>query len=202
MSNYSNCSGDQFITMSYLNGEMNIGNENNVSSPELLQFILSKGIINIEDIENKIAMKEREEFLSKHPYKIWKGTDDNWHTYIAGPDGKRVPKKRSKLSDLEDYIIDYYKQQEQQVFIKDIFEEWSTKKLQYGEIQKQSYDRYCSDFNRFFSPKETICKKEVKKITEEELEDFIKRTICNESLTMKTYSGMRLLIIGIFKYAK
>ena len=121
MSNYSNCSGDQFITMSYLNGEMNIGNENNVSSPELLQFILSKGIINIEDIENKIAMKEREEFLSKHPYKIWKGTDDNWHTYIAGPDGKRVPKKRSKLSDLEDYIIDYHKQQEQQVFIKDIF---------------------------------------------------------------------------------
>ena len=63
-------------------------------------------------------------------------------------------------------------------------------KLDYGEIKKQSYDKYCAEFKRFFPRDNFICIKKMKNITEEDLERFIKTTIRDMELTRKAYSGL------------
>ena len=167
---------------------------------EILQFIIQSGIINFDDVQNSMEAMKRKELLEKHPYKIWKGKDGEWYTYLPRQGNGRVLKKRKSKSDLEKIIIDYYKEQ-REILLSDIFQEWSSQKLEYGEIQKQTYDRYKTDFHRFFDNSD-IAEKDIRKITEDDLELFIRETIRRKGLSNKAYGGLRLLIIGIFKYAK
>lgn len=145
------------------------------------------------------AMK-REELLKQHPYEIWQSKDGKWYTYLPTQGGGRVLKKRKSKKDLENIVIDYYKNN-QEVRLEDLFQEWAAQKLEYGEIQKQTFDRYTTDFHRFFDHSD-IANKDIRKITEDDLELFIRETIRKQSLSNKAYGGLRLLIIGIFKYAK
>lgn len=157
-------------------------------------------MINLSDVQNSIEAMKRDELLKKHSYEIWEGKDGKWYTYLPSKDGGRTLKKRKSRKDLEKVIIDFYKNQKE-VLIKDIFQEWISQKLEYGEIQKQTYDRYKTDFDRFFNNTD-ISKTDIRKITEDDLEMFIRQTIKNMNLSNKSYSGLRLLIMGIFKYAK
>lgn len=145
------------------------------------------------------AMK-REELLKQHPYEIWQSKDGKWYTYLPAQGGGRVLKKRKSKKDLENILIDYYKNN-QEVLLEDLFQEWTSQKLEYGEIQKQTFDRYTTDFHRFFDHSD-ITNKDMRKITEDDLELFIRETIRKQNLSNKAYGGLRLLIIGIFKYAK
>ena len=167
---------------------------------DILKYALENGMIDLSYVQEKIEMKKREEILEKHPYKIWKGKDGAWRTYIILDDGKRALKKRKERKDIEDSIIQHFKESEK-ILIETVFNEWIEQKLEYGDIQKQTYDRYKTDFTRFFSGK-TILKMDIKKITENDLEKFVRKTIKEMSLTRKAYGGLRLLITGIFKYAK
>lgn len=167
---------------------------------DILRFIIESGKIDINDVQNSMEAMKRKELLEKHPYKIWKGKDGEWYTYLPRQGNGRVLKKRKSKSDLENIIIDYYKEQ-REILLSDIFQEWSSQKLEYGEIQKQTYDRYKTDFHRFFDNSD-IAEKDIRKITEDDLELFIRETIKRKGLSNKAYGGLRLLIIGIFKYAK
>ena len=167
---------------------------------EILRFIIESGKIDINDVQNSMEAMKRKELLEQHPYKIWQGKDGEWYTYLPRQENGRVLKKRKLKSDLEKIIIDYYKEQKE-ILLSDIFQEWSSQKLEYGEIQKQTYDRYKTDFHRFFDNSD-IANKDIRKITEDDLELFIRETIRRKGLSNKAYGGLRLLIIGIFKYAK
>lgn len=149
-------------------------------------------MIDLSDVENSIEAMKRDELLKKHSYEIWEGKDGKWYTYLPSKDGGRTLKKRKSRKDLEKVIIDFYKNQKE-VLIKDIFQEWISQKLEYGEIQKQTYDRYKTDFDRFFNNTD-ISKTDIRKITEDDLEMFIRQTIKNMNLSNKSYSGLRLLI--------
>lgn len=177
-----------------------------MSSSEVLKQALADGIIDINTLSKQIEMNERKKYLEMHKYNIWQGEKDGkWYTYL--PDekkGRRLIKRISKEA-IESGIISYYKQHENEPTIKHVFELWSNEKLEYKEIEKQSYDRYNTDFERFFI-KNTIfprfADKKIKLIDDDVLEKFIKKTIAEMNLTEKAYSGMRILINGIFKYAK
>lgn len=169
----------------------------------LLNYALENGILDYDTLQKEVEMNERKRYLKKHTGKIWQSTDEKWYTYLPDEKAKNGRKltKRTTLKALEDVIVEYYKLKEISPYITEVFYEWITLKLQYGEIQKQTYDRYKIDFNRFFLDK-PIAKLQFHQITEEVLEDFIKSTISQMQLTSKAWSGLRLLIKGIFKYAK
>ncbi len=169
---------------------------------EILQFIINNGMIDISDVQDSMETMKREELLKKHPYKIWQGKDGKWYTYLpdeSKKDGRRLVKRGEKKS-LEDIVSGYWKRFGEIHTLKSTFYEWADEKLRYGEIEKNTYDRYETDFHRFFN--DGFEDTNIKNITEDELEDFIKSTINRKKLTSKAYSGMRTLIIGIFKYAK
>ena len=167
-------------------------------SEETLQIALQYGIVDMDEISKSVELKKRNEILSQHPYKVWQNDQGIWLTYLPDEEKGRVFRKRKTREDLEDVIVDYYKKQEKSIYIKDVFQEWVDKKLKYGEIQTQSYDRYCTDFKRFFLPDTPICRKKMQNITSADLTDFIKTTIHEKHLTKKTYSSLRTLIRGIF----
>ena len=169
---------------------------------EIFQYALTHGIINENELSRSVEDMKRKQIISSHPYSIWQNEAGLWCTHIRDINGKKKIRRRKTKEELLDFIVHHYRELEEKIYIKDLFEEWSEKKLRYGEISKQSYDKYCSEFKRFFTPDKKICKKQVKQITELDLEDFIKSTIHDMSLTRKAYSNLSLLINGIFKYAK
>ena len=61
------------------------------SQKEMLQFALESGMIDESTIQEKMEMNERKKYLEKHPYKIWKGKDGKWYTYL--PDKKKQEDK-------------------------------------------------------------------------------------------------------------
>lgn len=169
---------------------------------ELLKYAVENGMIDLSYVQEQMEMGQRKDLLEKHPYKIWQGKDGKWYTYTPDDSmqrGRRLVKKADRTA-LEDAIVDYWKRMGEVHTLKSTFYEWADEKLKYGEIEKNTYDRYETDFHRFFSG--DFGNADIKNVTEEALEDFIKRTINEKQLTSKAYSGMRTLIIGIFKYAK
>ena len=171
-----------------------------MGNDELLKYAVENGIINLSQIEEQIKMNKRNELLEKHPYKIWEGKNGSWYTYLPTEgEGRKLIKKRSKDS-IEDVICEYWKNESEVHTFESVFYEWSKDKLKYCEIEKNTFDRYETDFKRFF--KNGFEKTNIKYVSAQNLEDFIKTTICENQLTAKAYAGLRTIIIGIFKYAK
>ena len=167
---------------------------------EMLQFAIESGIIDESTIQEKMEMNERKKYLEKHPYKIWEGKDGKWYTYLPSGEKRRLIKRTSEKS-LHDEIISYYKIEKNEPTVKNVFYEWIDRKLKYGEIQKQTYDRYIVDFERFIGSKK-ISGRKIKTIEENELEDFIMDTIVENKLTSKAWGNLRIIIRALFLYSK
>ena len=172
---------------------------------ELLKFALENGIIDLGTIQEKMEMNERKKYLEMHPYSVWEGKNEKWYTYLPdGENGKKLKKLSSKKA-IEDCIVNYYKSEVKEPTVEMVFDKWIDKKLEYNEIKKQTYDRYRDDFKRFFVDNKFVPgfnKRKIRHVDEDDLEEFIKLTIAKMELTHKAFSGMRILIIGIFKQAK
>jgi integrase len=156
--------------------------------------------IDLSDVQEKVVMAKRQMALSLHKYKIWEGKNGKWYTYLP-EEGGRVLKKRTSEADIQDLIVEFYMSQQEEPTIKSIFKDWIKEKLEFKEISKATYDRYLNDYKRFFGDSE-IEKEKIKNITEDDLEVFIRKTIAEHELTQKAFSNLRILILGIFKYAK
>lgn len=176
-----------------------------ISDKELLNFAIENGIIDANTIRKQIEMNERKKIIEKHEHEIWQGKNGLWYTYLpGGTNGRRLVKRKTKEL-IEDEMVKFYKSIENEPTIKQIFEMWADEKLRYGEIQKQSYDRYKTDFDRFFVNNEFFkhfSDRKIKYLSEDDLEEFIKISIAKMNLTQKAYSGLRTIVNGIFKYAK
>ena len=127
-----------------------------------------------------------------------------WYTYLPCEDttSKRKLIRRTQRKKLEDAIISYYQEKEDNPFFREVFARWMKERLQFNEIALNSYTRYLNDFERFFPEEEEFCKIKINRITESDIEKYIKRTITRLGLTQKTYAGLRILLRGTFKYAK
>lgn len=175
----------------------------NLTEKELLNYAIENGIIDIDTISKKIEMNERKKYLEMHNNEVWQGSDGKWRTYFPDKsckNGRRTVKRTIRAS-VDDAIVEFYKEQENEPYIEQVFYQWVNDKISYGEISKQSYDRYETDFKRFFGGSR-LAQVKFRYITEDMLEDFIKRTIHDMKLTSKAWGGLRILINGIFKYGK
>ena len=141
---------------------------------EILRYAIDNGIINLDTMLNDIELMERKEILAQHKYTITTMTDKKgktvYSTYLPTSDGKRLFRRRNTMKELEDVIVEYYREQEEQIYFEDVFKEWLDRKLELGDIQKGTYDRYENDYKRFFKNKDyAVTKKKFKNITEDDL---------------------------------
>lgn len=173
-----------------------------ITASQNLNFIDENDMLSISTIWAKIEMNERKKCLEMHEYDVWQGKNGYFYTYLPDEKKGRILKKKKTKTELEDAIVSYYMDNKK---IKDVFYEWINQKLEYKELQKQSYDRYITDYDRFFTNNKNaafIMDKKFKYINEDDLEKFIRTTISEMNLTQKAYSGLRTIINGVFRYAK
>lgn len=173
---------------------------------ELLKRTIENDIINLRDIQLKYEMNEREKYLKQHKYTIWSDEKrGKLCTYLPDDSKKRGIRlvRRNTKEELDNCIIEYYKKQENEPTVRMIFDTYIEEKLKYKEIKKQSYDKYRNNFTRFFDNSYyNMADRKMKYITEDSLEEFIKTIIVKQELTHKAFSDFKILIRGIFKYAK
>ena len=65
---------------------------NNAS--RLLSFAVENGILNLDDVKHAMKMRDINEAIKRHPYRIWEGKDRRWRTYVEDDD---APKKRRMI---------------------------------------------------------------------------------------------------------
>lgn len=149
----------------------------------------------IKELQNIV---DAQTYLSKHNYKIWQGNNGFYYTYLPDIVKERILLKRKSESDLMKAIIDFYKCHNTVCML---FEEWLEYKQLYRLIKEPSVIRYENDYRRFIYGTD-FGNTEVANVTEEMLEKFIISAIFDNNLTAKAFSGLRTILIGMFKYAK
>ena len=133
-------------------------NLNKIDLQSLLSTAIENGIINISDVQEKIEMTKRENYLNLHKqsYKTWQGTDGKWRTYLpdaSKKDGRRLVKKVTEEK-LNDAIVEYYQSQEKQSKSKKItLRTWYQTWLDYKKLQTRStmyIRRIASDWDNYY----------------------------------------------------
>ncbi len=169
-----------------------------------LKLICENGKIDIgiENVQERMkelqTIMDAQTYLSKHNYKIWQGNNGFYYTYLPDIVKERILLKRKSESDLMKAIIDFYKCHNTVCML---FEEWLDYKKLYRLIKEPSVIRYENDYRRFIYGTD-FGNTEVANVTEEMLEKFIISAIFDNNLTAKAFSGLRTILIGMFKYAK
>lgn len=172
----------------------------NLNENQLLKYAIENGIIDIDTIQRQIAMNERKKYLEMHKARVWQGSDGKYRTYLTSGEKRKLVCKKDR-EELENSIVEHYKQASDEPTLRMVFYLWMEKKLEYGEVQKQTLDRYEVDLKRFFKDSKLLDIK-IKYITENDLEDFIRVTIHQQGLSAKAWGNLRTLLNGIFKFAK
>ena len=176
-------------------------NNENICSKDLI-IDAENSIINLEGMQERI--KELEEYmnnqtyLAMHKHDIWQGSRDYYYTYLPDPVKGRILLKKKSKNDLTKAIIEYYKCHKS---VNILFNEWLEHKLAYRLIKEPSAIRYEADYKRFIYGTD-FGDTEVANVTEEMLEEFIISSIFDNELTAKAFSGLRTIIMGMFRYAK
>lgn len=149
----------------------------------------------------EISMKERDYYLNKHKYAITPpkpGVDDRYRTHLDGADGKRHCVRRKKLEDLENIIINYYKELDTPHSITAIKDEFLEDRKKY--VRDQTVYRDYSSYDRFFDDS-SFTKKDIRKITAKELSDYRMKTVIRLKLGVKETQRLQSLLNAIWDYA-
>lgn len=187
------------VSLYFLWSVIFIGDTRNKLTDEELRIALDDGIIDLALIREQIEMSKRKILLEKHPYKIWQGNDGKW--YVKLPDEKkgRIQRKRNTKKEIEDLVIQYQKDREENPTINEVFTEWNDRRLAMSKISaathlrnQQIFDRHYKDFGR----------RKIGSVSEDEFADFLEEQIPEYNLTAKAFSNLKTVTRGFLKRAK
>jgi len=163
----------------------------------------------LTDLTCRLVEMKKAEVLKNHNHTIeYSEREKLWITRVDKPEGtyscrsdryRRLKAKTREL--LEDKVVAYYKELETRHTIRMVYQEWLDERMEFGEIQKSSRDRFKTDFERFFTDN-AFDTRDIATINALDMERFIKKAIHDHNITTKRWQNLKGLIIGIFKYAQ
>lgn len=167
----------------------------------VLRKALVLGLVDGAELQEKLNMAERKDILSKHQYAIYEGKDGKWNTHLPDPTKKEKRRKvrRNSLKELEDVVIDYWKNEIDNPTVMDVYKEWNESRLSWGDILPSTADRN----DRYVAQ----CKSDfwdipIKEVTEKMVFDFVKSAPGRYNLTHKDFSSLKTIVTGTFDQAK
>lgn len=165
-----------------------------------LQSVLSNGIIHTDNIT---AMRKDMDtkLIKNHPYAITFSADGKYYTHVPTEDGKRKLIKAQTEDALKEKLLDYYKRFIDEPTVYDVFNMYMEFRKDTKTLTPQSIDRYKYDGDRFLKDSD-FGGKNIVDVSEDDIETFLVNTIVELELTNKSYSNLRTIIIGLFKFAK
>lgn len=173
-----------------------------MNKEEILNYIEKNDILNLDIIQEQIIMNERKKYLENHNHSIWQTEGGEFCTYLYDenlPKHRKLIRRKTKEL-LEGAIVKYYQDIENEPLFNKCFNDWIEEKISFGEIQKQTADRYRADYKRYIE--NTILDTfKIKNINDELLESFIKTSIHKFNMSAKNWTGLRIILSGTIKYA-
>ena len=174
---------------------------------ELLNFAISQGIINLDDVQKSMKEKEKQKILSEHPYSIFQDKDGRWKTTVkdeSKKSGRRIIAKRTK-SDLEEQLINHYLKKQDDEYIKEnlptlknMFGEWLNYKAKHSE--SSSYARRIkNDWDKYYSGTEII-NIPIVDLDFVRLDNWVHDLIKKYKLTKKQYYNLTVIIRQMLDY--
>lgn len=172
----------------------------------LLQFLLSRSKLSIEDVHCEMENMKNQKYLENHMYEIWQGNDGRWRTYLPN---STTPKERrliakSTREKVEKEVIRYYKSIDEQEQAKLVtLETWYQTWLDYKKLQTRSdmyIRRIASDWDNYYkdTPIITI---PIIKLEYDTLQEWALRIVKKKKLTKKQYYNMSIIIRQSLDYA-
>lgn len=175
-----------------------------LSDKELLQFAMDSGMIDPNTIRKQIEMNERKKFLEMHTFKIWCGKNQKWYTYFYDEENKkRKLVKRNTKEDIENCIIEYYKSIDKEnnlITIEKYYPVWVERQKNCGRCDS-TLKKYENTYNRFFKD-DSIVKKDIKLISDGDIENFIFRVLNKFKIKKNAFNQMYYILNGILKKAR
>lgn len=166
---------------------------------DILKYLVDDGMIDISRVQEEMEMSKREELLKQHKYAVSQGKDGKWRTYVPDKEkGRRMIKRTTKES-LEEALFTYYKIQEENPTIAEVFEEWNDRRLELKKISEATHLRNKSIFKRHY---EEFGKRRIKSVEVQDIEEFLEEQIPEHDLTAKAFSNLKTVTRGLLKRAK
>lgn len=170
---------------------------------DILKYIEEQGIINLNDVREKMEQDKRNKILDNHPYSIFQDKDGRWKTTVKDAtkkNGKRLIAKKNRR-DLEDYIISNYEESfEDASTLRDLYLPWlNSRKLETTTIS--TVKRNSQEWRRFYE-NDPIVDIPIKSFTCQQLKDWVHKKIKDNNLTKKQYYTMIVIMNKLFEYAK
>lgn len=185
-------------------GVMTITNKR--SDQDILKFMVDKGIISLNDIEEEMRLEERTRLLQKHKNKIfYYEKKDCWRTYVRDNHGRKLIERKNK-NDLEEYLISLYSEEEDLEYeckvlksIRTLYPEW----LKYKSLHTaspSSIRRIQNDWNRYYE-NDQISDIPIPNLTYLTLDEWVQKKIVAEKMTKKQYMNMITILKNVLLYA-
>lgn len=167
---------------------------------ELLKYAIESGMIDLQHLQAEIDMKERRQYLNQHPYSIWQGKNDSkFYTYLPDDKKKRILVKRNTEEEIQNVVINYWKEQELNPTLQEVFDEWNDRRLGLKKIVPSTHERNQQVFRRHYKGIED---KRIRSVTEDWIMDFLEQQIAIHDLTSKAFSNLKGITKGFLKRAK
>lgn len=168
---------------------------------EILKYLEDSGKVDLSDVQDAIEMKERQEVLKRHPYKITQGKDGYWRTYLKDSSKESGYKliKKSTRKKLDDTLVEYYKTEEDKTVTLDEMY-WRWREVQDCLVVDNTAYKYTTDYNRFFKDK-AFMKNPIEEITVDMLKLFFHDMIVDNGLSKGAFKKAYGYIDNTFQKA-
>ena len=164
---------------------------------DLLTFAIENGMLDLGQVAKEKEMFNRKKYLDNHRYWYNEGKAA-WMTFLEDFDGTRRQVRRKSKEELEDIIVEYYKDREIKISVADVVKEWLDRRVELKMISPATGDRYAVDARRFL---DGIGEMNIRELTANELVHHIEESIGRLNLTSKGFSNFKTLLKGCFRYA-
>ncbi|MCD8013436.1 MAG: tyrosine-type recombinase/integrase [Lachnospiraceae bacterium] len=177
------------------------------SAKDVLDFLVQNGMINTDDVLEKMKQKERESLVAScHSYKIWQSTDGRWRTYIAddsNPRGRRLVIKTSKKT-LEEFLIDHYQAESEadkmkRYTLRTLYPEWKEYKRLHTTAETY-ISRIDTDWKTYYMGTEII-DVPIRKLDKLALDNWAHQLIKDHDMTKNQYFNVTVIMRQALHYA-
>lgn len=166
---------------------------------QVLKYLIEHDKIDTALVQQEIEMKTRYEYLEKHPYRMWVGKNGFHYTYLPDGEGGRKLVKRKTDEELKNTVIEYWKEQDENPTILELFKEWNDRRLELKKIAPPTHRRNQYIVDKHFS---IFGKNHIKSVDADDFADFLEEQIPTYNMTAKAFSNLKTITMGIIRWAR
>ena len=164
---------------------------------QVLLEAMENGMIDVAEIREKCEMAKRQSILSSHPYKITQTKDGQWTTHYVEGGVRRQIKRKSRRA-IENLLIKYYRNLEENPTLDELFMKVQREKLTYDHKKGSTISRNQREYDRFFAE---FGKQRIKDIDALEIENFLRKSRREKDLSKKSFGYLTSILRMIFNEA-